>query len=206
MTQVNQKEWEKTFDAIDDWICIIDLESKIQRSNLTAEKVFGLKIQKVIGEKCCVLAHGTCSPVSKCPLPKMIKTGKRESSELQIKDGRWMFITVDPLFNDKEEMIGAVHIARDITKRIESQNERDRLFKELENAMAHVKKLSGLIPICGHCKKIRDDQGYWNQLELYIEKYSDASFSHGLCPDCTDKLYGGQEWYIDMKKNKNKKN
>ena len=116
MTRSNRKEWEKTFDAIDDWICIIDLKSKIYRSNLTAEKLFGLKIQKIIGEKCCSLAHGTESPVVECPLPKMIKTGKRESSELQIQDGRWMLITVDPLFNDDGDMTGAVHIARDITK------------------------------------------------------------------------------------------
>ena len=61
--------------------------------------------------------------------------------------------------------------------------------KRLQEALANVRTLSGLIPICASCKKIRDDKGYWNQLELYIQKNSDALFSHGLCPDCVQQLY-----------------
>ena len=61
--------------------------------------------------------------------------------------------------------------------------------ERLQEALANVRTLSGLIPICAHCKKIRDDKGYWNQLELYIQKNSDALFSHGLCPDCVQTLY-----------------
>lgn len=61
--------------------------------------------------------------------------------------------------------------------------------ERLQEALANVRTLSGLIPICASCKKIRDDKGYWNQLEIYIQKNSDAMFSHGLCPDCVEKLY-----------------
>ncbi len=57
-----------------------------------------------------------------------------------------------------------------------------------------------MLPICSSCKKIRDDKGYWNNLELYIETHFDAQFSHGLCPECSDKLYGDQDWYIKRKK------
>jgi hypothetical protein len=60
---------------------------------------------------------------------------------------------------------------------------------DLENALAKVRTLSGLLPICASCKNIRDDQGYWNQIEGYIQKHSEAKFSHGICPDCTKKLY-----------------
>jgi hypothetical protein len=66
---------------------------------------------------------------------------------------------------------------------------RERLILELQNALAQVKTLSGLLPICSSCKKIRDDQGYWNQLEVYIQDHSEAVFSHSLCPDCAKKLY-----------------
>jgi hypothetical protein len=52
-----------------------------------------------------------------------------------------------------------------------------------------VKSLSGLLPICASCKKIRDDKGYWSQVESYIQKHSDATFTHGICPDCVKKLY-----------------
>ena len=61
--------------------------------------------------------------------------------------------------------------------------------RRLQEALANVRTLSGLIPICACCKKIRDDKGYWNQLELYIQQNSDAIFSHGLCPDCAHQLY-----------------
>ena len=111
-----------------------------------------------------------------------------------------MLITVDPLYNDKGDMTGAVHIARDINKQIEFQDEKERLFTELKNALAHVKKLSGLLPICAHCKKIRDDQGYWNQIDSYIEKHSEAKFSHGICQECVDKLYKGESWYKSKKR------
>jgi DNA-binding NarL/FixJ family response regulator len=67
--------------------------------------------------------------------------------------------------------------------------ERDRLIAELQEALANVKTLSGLVPICSGCKKIRNDQGYWSEVEIYVAKHSDAKFSHGICPDCARKLY-----------------
>ncbi|MDA8084691.1 MAG: response regulator [Nitrospiraceae bacterium] len=72
-------------------------------------------------------------------------------------------------------------------KRIE--NEKQRLIGELRDAMARVKVLSGLLPICSSCKKIRDDRGYWNQIESFVREHSEAEFSHGICPDCARKLY-----------------
>lgn len=71
--------------------------------------------------------------------------------------------------------------------------------RHLEDALAQVNELSGLLPICAGCKKIRDDKGYWNQLETYIEKHSNAQFSHGLCESCMEKMYGNEAWYIAKK-------
>ena len=69
------------------------------------------------------------------------------------------------------------------------ENERERLIIELKQSMENVRLLSGLLPICAQCKKIRDDSGYWEQLESYVSKHSDVMFSHGLCPECASKLY-----------------
>ncbi|THB77798.1 MAG: DNA-binding response regulator [Desulfobulbaceae bacterium] len=60
---------------------------------------------------------------------------------------------------------------------------------ELEQALAQIKVMSGIIPICSHCKQIRDDQGYWNRLENYIQAHSEAKFSHSVCEECLDKYY-----------------
>lgn len=85
-------------------------------------------------------------------------------------------------------------------KRLEQ--EREKTIQELQSALEEIKTLKGIIPICANCKKIRDDQGYWNQLETYIQQHSDAAFSHGVCPECADKMYGDKTWYIKMKNKK----
>jgi sensor domain CHASE-containing protein len=75
-------------------------------------------------------------------------------------------------------------------KKLEEEvKERQRLINELQTALSEVKTLSGLLPICAQCKKIRDDKGYWNQIESYIHQHSGVKFSHGMCPDCFKKLY-----------------
>ncbi len=74
------------------------------------------------------------------------------------------------------------------------QNSNSQLMESIEK----IKTLSGLLPICTRCKKIRDDKGYWNQIESYIEQYSRAEFSHSVCPDCSDELYGNENWFKDI--------
>lgn len=194
---INNKEWEKIFDSIHDWVCIIDLDSKILRSNKKGQEYFSLPITKIIGQKCCKLIHGTDKPLDACPLLKMLNTRERESVEIQILDGRWMMITVDPIFDDEGYIIKAVHITRDITRRIMIQNEKEQLILELQKALAKVTLLSGLVPICASCKKIRDDKGYWTQIENFIQKYASVDFSHSICPDCAKKLYPDLEIYGD---------
>ena len=76
-------------------------------------------------------------------------------------------------------------------ERKKTEAEKVKLIRHLEQALKEVKTLTGLIPICASCKKIRDDKGFWNQIELYIREHSDAEFSHGICPDCAEKLYPG---------------
>ena len=73
---------------------------------------------------------------------------------------------------------------------VERTSELEKTNRELKIALAEIKTLRGIIPICSNCKKIRDDQGFWQQVELYITKHTDALFSHGICPVCVEKLYG----------------
>ena len=77
----------------------------------------------------------------------------------------------------------------DITNNKQKETEREELISELKEALSKIKTLSGLIPICANCKNIRDDKGFWNKIEIYISKHSDTTFTHGICPDCKDKLY-----------------
>jgi len=77
----------------------------------------------------------------------------------------------------------------DISSRKQMEGEREELIRELREALGKVKILSGLLPICSSCKKIRDDKGSWTQLEAYFARHSEAEFSHGICPECLRKLY-----------------
>jgi len=69
------------------------------------------------------------------------------------------------------------------------EQEREQLIRELQGALATVKTLSGLLPICAWCKNVRDDTGYWTRVEAYLEKHSEARFSHGVCPDCAHEHF-----------------
>jgi len=110
---------------------------------------------------------------------------------LKRKDGSRITVleTASAVRDDKGDMVAYRGIIRDITERKRAQEERERLIHELQEALAHVKQLSGLLPICASCKKIRDDKGYWTQVEKFIMIHSEATFSHGVCPDCARKLY-----------------
>ena len=83
----------------------------------------------------------------------------------------------------------------EIVRRRRAERERDNVIRELQKALSEVKTLRGFIPICANCKSIRDDKGYWNRIEAYIQKHSDAVFSHCICPDCAEKLYPDLEIY-----------
>ena len=90
-----------------------------------------------------------------------------------------------------------VKLEEEKAKLSETNRELQNRVQELERAHKEIKVLSGLIPICAKCKKIRDDRGYWNQIENYISEHSEAVFSHALCPECIEELYGKEEWYRD---------
>jgi len=86
---------------------------------------------------------------------------------------------------------------KEIQARIKSEHHREKLINELQTALAEVKTLSGLLPICSQCKKIRDDKGYWNRIESYIEERSEAEFSHSICKECAKELYPDLDFQAD---------
>lgn len=87
---------------------------------------------------------------------------------------------------DTGELRARIEVGR---RMIEMQDALADKVEELSQALDQIKTLRGILPICANCKKIRDDQGYWNQVESYIRDHTEAQFSHGLCPECIEKLY-----------------
>jgi len=85
---------------------------------------------------------------------------------------------------DPEELRARLHAGRRI---VELQSELSARVKELQEALAHIRALQGILPICSYCRRIRDDQSYWSQLESYLTSHADVQFSHGICPECYEK-------------------
>ncbi|HCY83675.1 MAG TPA: hypothetical protein DHV36_00905 [Desulfobacteraceae bacterium] len=116
------------------------------------------------------------------------------------KNGDTIWVDVRGVKIDWDNQPASLIFVRDITERKRLEIEKEQYLKKLEQALEEIKTLKGILPICSRCKKIRDDQGDWNYIESYISNHSDASFSHGMCPQCLDDTYGTQDWYIDMKR------
>jgi AmiR/NasT family two-component response regulator len=122
---------------------------------------------------------------SRCPMPVVVLTA-HESQELVEKAsevGVSAYLIKPPKQTEIERAI-VIALARH-----EDLMKLRLLNKELEKALSEIKTLRGILPICASCKNVRDDKGYWNQIESYIRDHSEAEFSHSLCPECAKKLY-----------------
>jgi len=124
---------------------------------------------------------------------KLFEQGKvrRTKGYVLRKDGK-IVITEENnvlIYNQQKEVIAAASIIQDITERKTKEEEREKLLAELQKALEEVKTIKGIIPICMHCKGIRDDKGAWTQLEKFIAEHSEAEFSHGICEKCLEKYY-----------------
>ena len=106
----------------------------------------------------------------------------------------------DPDLYDQTDLEVMVLVADQVASAIEhkrADEERRQLIQELQSALEEIKTLQGILPVCSHCMKVRDDQGYWNQIDAYIQQHSDAKISHGICPQCAKELYPDLPLYDD---------
>jgi PAS domain S-box-containing protein len=127
-------------------------------------------------------------------LQATIETGQRQEGveyRVQHTDGTWYWHTSSavPFTNEAGTIIGFYGIARDITMRKKEKEDLKDLVSKLQKAAEEIKTLSGIVPICANCKKIRDDKGFWEHVEAYVSQHTEAQFSHSMCPDCMKKLY-----------------
>ncbi|MBU0483404.1 MAG: PAS domain-containing protein [Proteobacteria bacterium] len=107
------------------------------------------------------------------------------------KDGsiRWVQNTIVRRYNANNQLDAYDGLVRDITARKINETEKEELIVKLQQSLKEIKTLRGILPLCSFCKKIRDYQGYWEQVDVYIKHHSDADISHSICPDCMEKHY-----------------
>jgi len=119
---LEQIDWATTFNAMSDWVSVIDLEARVLRSNSAVGTLLGIEEDEAVGRTCCELVHGNGGPLPGCPLARMLESHSRETAEISVPDtGRWFSVTVDPVKDDAGGLVGALHIVRDITERRRAQ-------------------------------------------------------------------------------------
>jgi PAS domain S-box-containing protein len=174
-------------------IVITDCAGNIEYVNSKFIELTGYTMAEVLGKNPRILKSGEKSPEAYREMWQTITAGKEWDGEFhnKKKNGElyWEIASISPIRDLAGRVTHYVAVKEDITARKENEAEHDLLIRDLQDALADVKSLSGLLPICSSCKKIRDDKGYWSQVESYIQKHSEATFTHGICPDCIKKLY-----------------
>jgi PAS domain S-box-containing protein len=180
-------------ESADDAIYGKTLDGVVVSWNKAAERTFGYSDEEMVGK-----SITTLFPQDRLMESEEILAGVKRGEKIgrfdtiRVRKGGVRIpvsITISPIHNGDGRVVGASGIARDISKRMRDDEERMKLIRDLTDALGHVKELKGLLPICASCKKIRDDKGYWQQVETYIQQRSQAEFTHGICPDCMKRLY-----------------
>ncbi len=200
----SEKKLRNVTSQLAEGLFVLDLSGKITFMNPEAERLMGWNMEELNRAGAHDLVHnrkpdGTSIPLEACQMHNVMKTGERFVSTDEVfvrRDGSVFPIAAvsSPIF-ENGKVVASVTAFRDISEQKELEKDRDQLILSYREALERVKTLKGLIPICSSCKKIRNDSGYWGQLEAYISEHSDAEFSHGMCPECAQKLY--PEYYKD---------
>jgi PAS domain S-box-containing protein len=175
----------------------IDVHGRCTFINAAGARAIGFDPSEVLGKGMHELIHhsradGSRYPVEECPIFLSFKSDlscRVDSEVFWRKDGSCFIVEYTSFPIVEESAIkGAVVTFADISERRRHESEREKLIADLQKALTEVKTLSGLIPICGWCKKVRSDTGYWQNVEQYIRSQTDATFTHGICPTCAGKF------------------
>ncbi len=207
--RASEESYRSVMTAVPDPVVVYDIEGRVQYINPAFTRFFGWTLDELKGRRIDFVPENERA-VTQARIQETIASGFCTVFETRryTKAGDLPYVSISAANyrDDDGNPTGIVVNLHDISEQKHTEAElvkhREHLEErvkertaELEESLARVKVLSGLVPICSACKKIRDDQGFWNQIDTYIEQHSEALFSHGLCPDCTHDLYKDQPWY-----------
>jgi len=187
---------EAIIAAIGDGIRILDPDFRILYENEVHRDLLG----DHSGEYCYQAYQGRNSVCEHCPVDISFQDGEIHTMERAVQTGngqRYIEITSSLLKDSEGRVIAGIEVVRDVTERKRLEDEREMLINDLREALAKIKTLKGLIPVCAWCRKVRDDKGYWEELEQYIREHTDADFTHGICPECLKKVTGERNEHFD---------
>jgi PAS domain S-box-containing protein len=180
-------------DSTGEAIISQNMDGIITTWNTGAGQLFGYTEAEAVGRSVAIIIPGPLQSSTLEIFEKLRQGAAVEPFEtVRVrKDGAQVdvYLAISPIKGADGRLMGASSIAYDITERKKIEDERTKMIQQLNETLSKVRTLSGLLPICASCKKIRDDKGYWQKLETFVHEHSNAEFSHSICPDCMEKLY-----------------
>lgn len=179
---------DRFFDLSIDMLCIAGFNGYFKKLNPAWEKTLGFSREVLMSAPMFDFVHPEDRERSR-KQNKTVRTGGQAlafENRYRCQDGSYRWLVWNATADLEREVIYAV--ARDITRRKIAEDERERLFSELQVALAEVKELQTILPICMYCKSIRNDEHYWQTVESYLSHHTRSTFSHGICPICYDKV------------------
>lgn len=182
------RQFEQFFNIGVDLFCIMDKLGVFRKLNKEWERCLGYSLDQLEGQNALDFLHPDDIDITREAANYVMNHDELSnfSNRYRARDGSYRWLEWTAQLAEKD-LIYAV--ARDITIRKTMENEKELLIRQLQQALEEIKTLQGFIPICSSCKKIRDDEGYWQRIEKYIQDRSDAKFTHSICPDCLKNLY-----------------
>jgi PAS domain S-box-containing protein len=187
---------DATLRSIADAVIATDERGRITFMNAVAQALTGEDASDAVGRELGVVFLASdplrSQPVQN-PALEVIQSGEATAPQrdltLVARGGKLRSIdgSCAPIRDEHGHVVGGILVFRDVSERKKHEVEREKLIAELQQALANVRTLRGLLPICAWCKQIRDDEGYWQTVEAYIQTHSDAEFTHGICPECFEK-------------------
>jgi PAS domain S-box-containing protein len=188
-------DYDRFFDLSIDMLCIAHFSGYFIRLSRAWERTLGFSLDELQSKPMFDFVHPDDRARTLEQNGRVRAGGQALSFENRYlcKDGTYRWFLWNATADVEHQLIYSV--ARDITQRKQAEEERERLLGELQAALAEVKKLREILPICMFCKNIRDDENYWQTVEAYISQRTNTTFSHGICPECYDKMRAG--WLDD---------
>ncbi|MEK9172661.1 MAG: PAS domain S-box protein [Nitrospirota bacterium] len=185
----SRERYRTLVDNMHDLLCELDRDGRYLYASRNYADVLGYQPDELLGRTAFEFVH----PDDLAGVVDIFNSPSGQGQSVfryrhQSGEWRWMESTGKAYTTADEEQRGVV-ISRDITERKAGEEERENHILLLQHAVDNIKVLRGLLPICSHCKKIRDDQGQWHAVETYVKERADVDFSHGICPDCLNKHY-----------------
>ncbi len=191
----SEERFQQVAENAVEWIWEVNRDGRFKYSNPIVNNILGYSPEELIGKQCFTDLFST----------EMQEGLKQTALEMLArhepvrafvnpnlhKNGRLVILETNgvPLYGSNGEFLGYRRTSRDITMQRALEEKREAVISELQEALDNIKQLKGLIPVCASCKKIRNDRGYWQQVDVYLKENTESDVSHGLCQECADRLY-----------------